>query len=227
MEFVFVVPRELVLPSFYPHGLVAFGDGIDEIDHASFATAVHEHGFFCERAYAETAPHLKQIIPYGVVVSGGRVLLLKRLAKGGEKRLHDKLSIGVGGHINPCDAEAGRPGLLDAATHRELAEELVFDRIASLRSVGILNDDSNPVGAVHLGLVQVVTIDGPVSIRETDQLEGALVAPSNLRSRLADGADFETWSSLLVPELEALLEQHAATLSQSTPPSSRKVQTPR
>jgi predicted NUDIX family phosphoesterase len=212
MEFVFVVPRELVLPSFYPHGLVAFGGEDGGIEHEAFARAVSEHGFFCERAYAEHAPHLKQIIPYGVVVSGGKVLLLKRLKKGGESRLHDKLSIGVGGHINPCDDEAGRSGLLDAATHRELAEELAFDRIASVRSVGILNDDSNPVGAVHLGLVQVVTIDGPVSIRETDQLEGELVTPSQLRSRLADGADFETWSSLLVPELEAFLPLPSATL---------------
>lgn len=212
MEFVFVVPRELVLPSFYPYGLVAFGGEDGGIEHEAFASAVTEHGFFCERAYAEHAPHLKQIIPYGVVVSGNEVLLLKRLSKGGEKRLHDKLSIGVGGHINPCDDAAGRAGLLDAATHRELAEELRFDRIASVQSVGILNDDSNPVGAVHLGLVQVVTIDGPVSIRETDQLEGELVTPSQLRSRLADGADFETWSSLLVPELEAFLPQTSATL---------------
>jgi len=224
MEFVFVVPRELVLPSFYPHGLVAFeatgrsrGKSAEKrtesLDPVQFEQTVLEHGFFVERAYAERTPHLKQIIPYGVVVSGGEVLLLKRLSKGGEKRLHDKLSIGVGGHINPCDAEADRNGLLDAATHRELAEELAFDRIASVRSVGILNDDSNSVGAVHLGLVQVVTIDGPVSIRETDQLEGELVTPSALRSRLADGADFETWSSLLVPELEAFLPLHTATLS--------------
>ncbi len=222
MEFVFVVPRESLLPSFYPHGLVAFGDAdpasgdswsADRIGREAFERTILEHGFFVERDYAERSPHLKQIIPYGVVVAGGEVLLLKRLSKGGESRLHDKLSIGVGGHINPCDADGGRDGLLAAATHRELAEELAFDRIASVRAVGILNDDSNPVGAVHLGLVNVVTIDGPVSIRETDQLEGELRTPSSLRSLLAEGADFETWSSLLVRDLEAFLPHPTATLS--------------
>ena len=39
--------------------------------------------------------------------------------------------------------------------------------------IGVLNDDDNAVGAVHLGLVFVAQADGrPVAIRERDKLEG-------------------------------------------------------
>ena len=58
-----------------------------------------------------------------------------------------------------------------------------------------LNDDSNPVGAVHLGLVYVAHADGrPVAIRERDKLEGRwaqIAAVEEIAESL------ETWSALL------------------------------
>ena len=59
------------------------------------------------RPEMEEDPSYRQIIPYVVLTRGDEVLVLRRLKKGGEKRLHGLLSIGVGGHINPVD-EAGR-----------------------------------------------------------------------------------------------------------------------
>ena len=159
-----------------------------------------------ERAHAERTPRWKQIIPYGVVVCDDRVLLVKRLAQGGEKRLHDKFSIGIGGHINPIDAEGDtNQDLFDAATLRELNEELHITGTYTTRTVGVLNDDSNPVGAVHVGLVQVVQVRGTVDIRETDVLEGEWVTAEELRERLAAGANFETWSQLLVEQIDNFL----------------------
>jgi predicted NUDIX family phosphoesterase len=64
MEFVFVVPREKLFPEHYPHGVVFFGEGLDE---AQVRAAWCDHGFFVERAYAERTPSLKQVIPYTVV----------------------------------------------------------------------------------------------------------------------------------------------------------------
>ena len=58
------------------------------------------------------------------------------------------------------------------------------------------------VGAVHVGLVQVIQVRGSVEVRETEQLVGRLVAPSELRSLRSAGANFETWSSLLVDALD-------------------------
>ena len=217
MEFVYVVPRGDLFPDCYPQGLVPFGSGSDAdgLDAETFARRVREHGFFVERSKAEVTPEWKQVIPYIVTVANGDVLVMRRLSAGGEARLHDKTSIGVGGHINPEDADstadapsadpahAGDP--IEGATWREIGEELVVDGETSLRSVGILNDDSNAVGAVHVGLVRVLEVRRTVCIRERQVLEGELVHPSALASMRAEGVDFETCSAVLVERLAEVL----------------------
>lgn len=214
MEFVLVVPRTELFRQCTPHGLLPFGDGAPE---SAFREVVDLHGHFVEREFAERTPALKQVIPYSIVVRrgtapGGEVLRLRRTRKGGEARLHDKLSIGVGGHINPVDAPSAsqasdsRSVCIVNATRREVVEEeLAFGGPWSVTAVGLLNDDTNPVGAVHVGLVQVVTVDGSVTVRETDQLEGSFATVGALQEELTAGANFETWSSLLIPHLDRLL----------------------
>ncbi len=214
MESVYVVPRTDLFPSCYPHGLALFGD---EYPEAEILDRIMRLGFFVEREYAERTPSLKQVIPHSLVVRAGQVLCLRRTARGGEARLHDKLSLGVGGHVNPEDRPVNMPtnsaassdvprgDLIGRATHREVAEEeLVIDGPYTLSSAGLINDDSNPVGAVHVGLVQVITVEGSVAVRETDQLEGSFVAPKELERQLGTGANFETWSSFLIPHLDHL-----------------------
>lgn len=212
MEFVFVAPREALFPAFYPQGLQAFPG---EAEAQEFLASLRTHGFFVERARAERTPAWKQVIPYCVVSFGDEVLLTQRRAKGGEARLHDKLSIGIGGHINPVDHddEADGRDLVLAAARREIEEELEVRGAFDLRLVGYLNDDSNPVGAVHVGLVFVANLSSPVHIREKDVLEGHMVALGELRARHERGDNFETWSSLLIAHLDRLLpvEQHATT----------------
>lgn len=214
MQFVYVVPRGDLFPEFYPHGLHPFGVDLNE---AELFARVERAGFFVERSVAERNPDWKQLIPYVVVVreepdGASRVLLLRRLPRGGEERLHDKLSLGVGGHVEPRDlgAEGARRDLLDHATEREIAEELVLDGPRRVRTVGILNDDSNPVGAVHVGVVRILTIDGHVSVRETDVLEGSLVTAEELRRLRGEGANFETWSSFLLDALDEWMPQPVA-----------------
>ena len=213
MEFVLVVPRRDLFRDCYPQGLRPFGDGLSADD---LERAVREHGFFVERRRAELDCDLKQIIPYTLVVRHGaadepEVLLLRRLAKGGEARLHDKLSIGVGGHIDADDARDLAEGelarVLDRGTRRELGEELVLAGQPTLHRVGLINDDSNPVGAVHLGLVQLALVEGPVAIRETDMLEGDFETLDALAALHAQGANFETWSAHLVENLPALVQK--------------------
>jgi predicted NUDIX family phosphoesterase len=168
-----------------------------------------------EREYAERTPTLKQVIPYSLVTQNEQVFLMQRLSKGGESRLHNKLSIGVGGHINPVDLPAEtdftpRRNPLSAASRREVAEELHVLGNYEVRSVGILNDDTNAVGAVHVGLVQVITVGGPVEVRETDQLTGQFSTHSELQRMHEQGSNFETWSSLLLPHLDRLIPETVA-----------------
>jgi predicted NUDIX family phosphoesterase len=230
MEFVFVVPRNALFPEFYPHGYVPFREtsALSERDPSTtnptfsrsvFESTVIQSGFFVERARAERNPEWKQVIPYSIVECDGRVLLLRRLSKGGETRLHDKHSIGVGGHINPQDLgarqdpSASRANPIDAGTHREVEEELSVRGAYDVQRIGILNDDSNSVGAVHVGVVQVISVQGSVEIREKDQLEGKLVSLDELKAMLAAGVNFETWSSLLIRRLDEILPKPTAVAS--------------
>lgn len=208
MEFVYVVPRGTLFPDHYPHGFQPFGvEGASCPARDALGRAL-EDGFFVERAYAERTPSLKQLIPYCLVVCDGQVLLVKRTKRGGEARLHDKHSIGIGGHINPEDVE-GRTGIdvVAAGTQREVGEELDVKGTYEVRRIGLLNDDSNPVGAVHVGVVQLVVVHGSVEIREKDALEGRLIDPKELVELRASGANFETWSSMLLDRLPELLRQ--------------------
>ena len=213
MEFVFVAPREALFPACYPQGFEHFPSDREARD---FLARMAAHGFFVERERAERNPSWKQVIPYCVVASGERILLMRRRAQGGEARLFDKLSIGVGGHINPVDRVDGSDVVL-AAARRELAEELEVRGEFELQLRGYLNDDSNPVGAVHVGLVFGAITPGPVRIREQDVLEGHLVAPEELHASLARGEDFETWSATLIAHLDELgLVRQTATHSFET-----------
>ncbi len=208
MEFVFVVPRDALFPESYPHGFQPFGTGSGTADAAHLQRVIETQGFFVERAYAEKSPHLKQVIPYGVIAVDGRVLVVKRTKRGGDARLHDKYSIGIGGHLEPHDlVEANGRDPLPAGTRRELEEELVVRGVYEVSTVGWINDDSNPVGAVHVGVVQLVHVTGSVEIREKEQLEGRLSSLEELGALLDQGADVETWSKLLVPRLGELLHQ--------------------
>lgn len=230
MEFVFVVPRNVLFPDFYPHGFVPFEEtsyasGPESnaagttITSSAFESTVVRSGFFVERARAERNPDWKQVIPYSIVECDGRVLLLRRLSKGGEARLHDKHSIGVGGHINPEDLDprssdtSSRANPIDAGTRREVEEELTVRGKYDVQRIGILNDDSNPVGAVHVGVVQVITVQGSVEIREKEQLEARLVTIDELKAMLAQGANFESWSSLLIRRLDEILPKPTAVAS--------------
>ena len=213
MEFVFVVPRSALFPDFYPHGLIRFQDTPASesscVSRLAFEASIARDGFFVERAVAERTPSWKQIIPYTIVQCGEQILLTRRTKNGGEARLHDKHSIGIGGHINPVDLEERSGELrnpLPAGARREIAEELEVSGSSELRPVGLLNDDSNSVGAVHVGVVHVLRIlDGGVEVREREQLEGRLVTPGELRQLAERGANLETWTRLLLPHLEELL----------------------
>ncbi|MFO0982763.1 MAG: NUDIX domain-containing protein [Planctomycetota bacterium] len=202
MEFVYVVKRYDLFDLEFPHGFVA------RAEHQPIVTRYLERitarGFFVERRHAEQDSSFKQVIPYVVVARGDEVLLLRRMRSQGESRLHDKLSIGVGGHINPIDAG---PDVVTRAMQRELEEELHLSRQPPIAPAGILNDDSNAVGSVHFGLVAVAdarSVD--VAIRENDRMTGAFVDIAELKSLARDPANnFETWSALLVERIDQLV----------------------
>ena len=191
-ERVLVLPREAVPGGCDFHGI----RGADSATLEALRAAVAAAGTYLRRPLAEDDPSHKQLIPYVVVRDGDRVFLMERTDAGGDRRLHGKASIGVGGHLNPVDD--GDDALM-AGLRREWDEELVAEWTPEFRLVGLLNDDSNPVGAVHLGVVFAVEADGrAVDVREREKLSGAFVAPDALN---AAWDRLETWSQLVASAL--------------------------
>ena len=191
-ERVLVLPRHAIPGGSDFHGIRSVGaDGLTEL-----RAAVAGHGMYLDRSVAEMDPTHKQLIPYVVVRDGARVLLMHRTDAGGDARLHGKASIGVGGHLNPVD-DGDDP--LMAGLRREWDEELVADWEPEFRLVGLLNDDTNRVGAVHLGVVFSVEADGrPVDVREHDKLVGGFADADAVR---AAWSGLETWSQLVARAL--------------------------
>lgn len=160
--------------------------------------------FFMDRAAAEEDPGHKQLIPYCLFRCGGRLLHYTRGSAGGEGRLHAKISVGVGGHINPVDTDGGKTGAAayHAAVAREIDEELHLSASASQRVIALLNDDSNPVGSVHLGIVHLFELgDERVASREDALTDLAFSALTDLDGRLFER--LETWSQFCVRHLAA------------------------
>ena len=191
-ERVLVLPRHAV-----PGGTGFIGLRRTDIDGlAVLRRAVLADGRYLDRPAAEEDPGFKQLIPYVVVRDGGTTFLMERTSAGGDARLHLKASIGVGGHLNPVD-DGEDP--LDAGLRREWAEELDAPWDPAFELVGLLNDDSNPVGAVHLGVVFTVEAHGrTISVREIDKLRGRFAT----RDDLDEAWDrMETWSQLVAAEL--------------------------
>ncbi len=192
VERVLVIPRERV-----PGGCDFTGvRAADEASLAGVRDAVRAHGTFVDRPMAEVDPAYKQLIPYVVVRDGAQTFLMERTDAGGDARLHRKASIGVGGHLNPGDDGADPLG---AGLRREWAEELEADWEPEFELIGLLNDDSNPVGSVHLGVVFVVEAAGrPIAVRERDKLTARMADPGEL---LAARDRMETWSRLVADHL--------------------------
>lgn len=185
-EQVMVVERERLAPYLVERGLVR--ERLDEI--LDVITGAH---FFLDRPTAEVSPQYKQIIPYVAIRHGEQWFLLQRTQKQTEARLHLKLSIGVGGHINP-----DTPDLLDGL-HKELEEEVHVAGDYDLTFAGILNDDTTEVGTVHLGAVFVLeTHDANVTVRETEKMTGRWADRAELE-RVYES--LETWSQIVYDAL--------------------------
>ena len=165
-----------------------------------------ENNFFIDRNDAEDDPGHKQIIPYAIFRYGDKFLHYVRGGAGGEKRLAAKGSIGIGGHINDTDGESGSLANATylAGVDREIREELEIDGNFTQKAVALLNDDTNDVGKVHLGVVHLVDLD-------TDAVKPNEAAITDLEfltlDELRERADrLETWSQICVEGLSTLLD---------------------
>lgn len=152
---------------------------------------------FMPRPLAEKDPSFKQLIPYVIMCCDGKILNYVRGKRAGETRLVSKRSIGIGGHINPVDwtlFSADTKNTYLEAVQREIAEEVSVQTTYTNNIVALLNDDTNEVGQVHLGVVHLWKLNEP-KVERKEQMITQLEFTSP--SELSEAKDsMETWSAL-------------------------------
>ncbi|MDR3110810.1 MAG: phosphoesterase [Planctomycetaceae bacterium] len=158
---------------------------------------------FKPRSSVENDASFKQLIPYMLFChtnAAGKTSVFRYVrGKGmGEKRLHGRASVGIGGHLSLVDVNEA-VDVYRAGMQRELNEEVTINSCYTERCVGLINDDSTEVGSVHLGVVHRFDLEEPnVVPNETDIIESGFVPVEEL---LRNSEEFETWSSIALQAL--------------------------
>jgi len=156
-----------------------------------------QNGLFLRRSELEEDPSFKQIIPYAIISNKDFFYLFKRRSEQTEKRLHNKFSLGVGGHMNPHGTMESKEQYLIDELKRELFEEVKLLNgclIEDIEFIGFLNDDTIPVGRVHIGLLYNIHVSNKeVYINETDKMTAYWIDKLNL-AEFYEG--METWSKI-------------------------------
>lgn len=160
------------------------------------------------RPVLEENPNYRQTIPYIVLKYEDRIVQYTRTSAGGEKRLHGRKSIGLGGHVDLEDVVAHQNRIclqdtLNRAASRELDEELGVTQFSDQKWIGFIVDNDSAVGRVHIGIVGLWTLaEAPSGLVEDAIGDVELLTYDDLRR---NQAYMETWSSMLLPEIAAQL----------------------
>jgi len=199
---------------------------VDRYLHKLFVPGVPR---FMLRSQAEKDPAYKQLIPYVIMACDGKYLSYVRGRRAGETRLVGHRSIGIGGHINPADDmplfNADFYETYLTAVEREVEEEVSVETSHTERVVALLNDESNDVGRVHLGIVHYWILDAPkVNKREQMITQMAFMTPAELQE-VRD--TMETWSGLCLSHLADMTEHRKSGIQinplQSSPTENREL----
>jgi len=202
-EQVLVIERSVYEQAGAFHGLTF---EVEHYKNAIFASGVPR---FIPRSQAEKDPSFKQIIPYVIMTCDNKILSYVRGKRAGETRLVAKRSIGIGGHINPTDdMPLFNNNFYEtylAAVQREVAEEVTIESPYRDRLVALLNDDSNEVGQVHLGVVHLWQLDSPQVSRREQMITQMEFLPRQQLKTLRE--QMETWSQLCFDALPLVMNR--------------------
>lgn len=154
------------------------------------------------RPTLETNENFKQIIPYVLLSYGGKIALYQRTKKGGENRLHNMHSIGFGGHIDAFDLAYDKDGTInldktiETSAQREIDEELIVSSIVSKKHLGYIYDGSNPVGRVHIGVVEQWELSSDNIKSNEDEIH--VVGLFSIEELKNYSGEMENWSAHII-----------------------------
>lgn len=192
-ELVFAIPTDNLwkLLTYKETGLIKGNSNV--------LNRIVQNGLFRKRSKLEEDTSYKQIIPYAIISNKESFYLFKRTSGQTEKRLHNKLHLGVGGHMNPGRSDEPDEQYLINELKRELFEEVILLRgclIENIEFVGFINDESIPVSRVHLGLLYNIHLSNKdVVINERDKMTAEWINKTDL---LECYEELETWSKIAI-----------------------------
>ncbi len=155
---------------------------------------------FRPRSEVEEDESWRQIIPYCILRYNRYVFRYTRGKASGEQRLRLKKSIGIGGHINNRDGNLGLFAI-ENAINRELHEEVPYRATIQEKDLfGLLYDDSDAVGRVHVGIAINVRLGDPMAVaNERESLMDS--GFSHIKAIAAERELYENWSKLCIDYL--------------------------
>jgi predicted NUDIX family phosphoesterase len=187
-EHILVVKRNTLFPE-------TAWQGLHVPESSDFLDIILTNKEFQPRSIMEQDARYKQIIPYLVFCHNGSYFLMQRKAKASEQRLKNKYSFGIGGHIRQDDII--NTNIADWAK-REFHEEVDYHGNFTIEPFGILNDDSNNVGKVHVAFVYILHGDSDaISVKE--ELQNGTLLSLDACKEYYDS--MESWSQIVFDTL--------------------------
>jgi len=190
-EYILTVKRDHLFPRGVWHGF------LQQTDFNFYYDIINQKKEFILRSDVECNPAYKQIIPYLVFTYNNTFFLMERASSTTEQRLRSRYSLGIGGHIRKKDT-ANTKTIFDWA-QRELYEEITYGGNFIVQPIGIINDDSNSVGRVHIGFVFLLTGDSDAISVKSELKQGKLVSLDTCSSYYSC---MESWSQYLLSFLD-------------------------
>ncbi|MDP2090675.1 MAG: NUDIX domain-containing protein [Candidatus Gracilibacteria bacterium] len=176
-----------------------------------FEKHILENYEYMIRGLAEVNFEYKQPIGYGIVINDiDEVFVYKRGGAGsnaGESRLHNKIAIGVGGHIEKEDKDLTNP--ISDSLVREIEEELNIkpEDVKSVEAIGYINNETDEVSKVHIGIAYIVRVhNSNIELLDGELDNGEFVSIHELESMIASGEyDVEAWSKIVFDAVKKYL----------------------
>lgn len=191
-ELILVVKRSYL----FPNGEA--WQGLKEVDFEQYTHIISHKKEFHPRSFMEVDETYKQIIPYLVFKHDNTFFLMQRRSDGFEKRLHNKLTLGIGGHVRQEDMTKNS---LYAWAKREFHEEVHYEGNLTITPLGMINDDSNEVGKVHIGCVFLLDGDSANISIKSELKSGILIS---LDECIQQKELMESWSSHIIEHLQKM-----------------------
>ncbi len=199
-EKILVIKRDIILGSEHIQGFLPI------LNFARYQQLILKHQEFLWRSTMENDPGYKQIIPYLIFKHNDTFFVMQRKSTASETRLQNKYSLGIGGHIRQEDLGAG--DTLQSWAQREFEEEVSFDGTLTIHPLGLINDDSNAVGQVHIGFVFLLEGSSSSIAIKSEHKEGKLLTLEQLKPLYGN---MENWSQLVFDYLHQTNNVQAST----------------